>query len=270
MSLNSSNTPSSVSQVPEYSQNKKRPERPGQPWTWRRVGMIAGLVAWTFLAFALAQAIGYATIQALVWAGVPLQDIDETTFSTAANIAVYSLAIVLVIGVPRWIKKKRTTKQDLGLQRGPLVKDFLYLIVGTIGYFILTALVTSIAMALFPSADYQEAQDVGFNALANNWQYILAFVSLVVVAPVAEEVIFRGYLFGKLQKHAPLWLSVFLSAALFAVAHGQFNVALDTFALGVVLALLRVASGSLWPAILLHMLKNGIAFYFLFVNPLVL
>ena len=122
-------------------------------------------------------------------------------------------------------------------------------------------------MHLIPGADYNQAQNTGFTGAASQGEILLAFVSLIIVAPVAEELIFRGYLLGKLRKYAPTWVAVLLTAGLFAVAHGQFNVGLDTFALGVVLCLLRIYSGSLWASILLHMLKNGIAFYFLFVNP---
>lgn len=261
MSSNSSNLP----HKPDEAAQDKR-----QPLQWRRVGIVAGIVAWAFFGFMLAQALGFACIAALQWAGVPLENIDQSIFNAVANFIIYSLAITIIIGVPWWIKKRKTTLVDLGLQRAPKWMDFVWLIAGIFVYLVLTAIVTGTAMVLFPQGDYMEAQDVGFTALTNNWQFVLAFASLVIVAPVAEEVIFRGYLFGKLQKHAATWLAVILSAALFSIAHWQFNVSLDTFALGIVLALSRVVSGSIWPAILIHMLKNGVAFYFLFVNPLVL
>ena len=103
--------------------------------------------------------------------------------------------------------------------------------------------------------------------MASQFEYVLAFISLVIVAPFAEEVLFRGYLFGKLQKYTSVWLSILITSLLFAVVHFQWNVGIDVFVLSIVLCLLRIVSGSLWPAILLHMVKNGVAFYFLFINP---
>jgi uncharacterized protein len=238
---------------------------------WRRFGIVVALIAWTFLGFMLAQAIGLAVVQVLYLGGAITQaDLQSSLFQSVSNLCIYTLAAVLIIGIPKWVKKRGTSLADLALTRSPNWMDLVWLITGAFVYLILTVTITSLSMVLLPSANYTQEQEIGFNQLAHSWEYILAFVSLVVVAPVAEELIFRGYLFGKLRKYAPVWVSVLLSAALFAVAHMQFNVALDTFALGIVLALLRVITGSLWASIALHALKNGIAFYFLFVNPIIL
>ena len=98
----------------------------------------------------------------------------------------------------------------------------------------------------------------------------MAFLTLVVIAPVAEETIFRGYLLGKLRKFVPVWLAILATSVLFGAVHGAWNLAIDTFALSVVMSLLRQNTGSLWASILLHMTKNGIAFYILFINPAIL
>jgi membrane protease YdiL (CAAX protease family) len=54
---------------------------------------------------------------------------------------------------------------------------------------------------------------------------------------------------------------------LIAGASLQWNVAADTFALSLVLCTLRQITGNIWAGVLLHMIKNGIAYYFLFINP---
>lgn len=218
----------------------------------------------------LTQAIGAVLIATATLAGAPLDQLNPSLFNTAANIIIYSLAVVIIIGVPWLVKKKKTTLQELGFTKKLRWTAPAWLLAGAFGYLILTLIVTSLAMVIFPSGNYTEAQEIGFDSLTHNWEYILAFVSLVIVAPVAEEIIFRGYLMGKLQARTRLWLAVLLSSALFAVAHMQWNVSLDTFALGIVLAMLRVVTGNIWMSIALHALKNGVAYYFLFVNPIVL
>jgi uncharacterized protein len=263
MSSNSSNPQVAEPQVAEAPKPPKRS-------FWYRFGMTFGVIGWAFAGFALAQAIGVVLVLGLQWSGAPLESINQSVFSTAINIVVYTLAVVIIIGVPKWVFKWKTTLGELGLSKRPKWMDLVWLLVSIFVYLILTVSVTALAMYLFPSADYEQAQNIGFEALTHHWEYTLAFVSLVVVAPIAEELIFRGYLFGKLKKYAAVWISILLSAALFAVAHGQWNVALDTFALGIVLATLRVVTGSLWASIVLHALKNGLAFYFLFVNPIIL
>lgn len=237
---------------------------------WYRFGMSAGVIGWVFLGFALAQAMGLGLVYGASWVGVPLDAVNQSVFSTVMAVFVYAFAIAIIIGVPWLIKKWKTTPAELGVAKRPKWMDIVWLLVAIFAYLVLTVSITALAMYLFPSADYQQKQEIGFEALTHSWEYILAFASLVILAPAAEELIFRGYLFGKLKKYAAVWVSVLCSAALFAVAHGQWNVALDTFALGLVLASLRVVTGSIWASIALHALKNALAFYFLFVNPIIL
>jgi membrane protease YdiL (CAAX protease family) len=82
--------------------------------------------------------------------------------------------------------------------------------------------------------------------------------------------LFRGYLLGKLRKYVPLWAAILVTSLLFGFVHGAWNVGIDVFALSIVLCLLRVWTKTLWAPILLHMLKNAVAFYLLFINPLLL
>lgn len=226
-----------------------------------------GLPAWTFLGFMLAQAIILAVFAAAQAVGVPFEEVNETVFNSVTGGVIYALAIVIVIGVPYLVKRRATSKEEVGLQRLPTWLDIALAPAGAIVYIMLTLVVTALAMTFLPFVDYTQEQETGFGNIATQFEYILAFISLVIVAPVAEEVLFRGYLFGKLRKYAPVWMSILITSALFALVHFQWNVALDVFALSIVLCALRLISGSIWPSILLHMLKNGTAFYFLFINP---
>jgi membrane protease YdiL (CAAX protease family) len=97
---------------------------------------------------------------------------------------------------------------------------------------------------------------------------------MVLLAPLAEELLFRGYLYGKLRKTAPVWLSVLVASVAFGLAHLwvgsgplQWAVAIDTFVLSLMLCALREYTGAVWAGVLLHAIKNGLAFYLLFVNP---
>jgi membrane protease YdiL (CAAX protease family) len=131
-------------------------------------------------------------------------------------------------------------------------------------------LIATKVLSLFTVIQINQAQDVGFSHLSKNYQYILAFITLVVIAPIAEETLFRGYLFGKLKKFVPVWVAIVATSLLFGAIHGQWDLAIDTFSLSVILCLLRQFTGNIWAPILLHMTKNGIAYYFLFINPLIL
>lgn len=247
----------------------KRAHLPKEPLV-RKIGYVVGLTVWVFVGFVLAQLVAYGIIELLTALQVPLNEVNDSLFNTISAAVVYGLAILIVLGVPWLIKRRRTTLKDIGLHRLLSWMDIVWAPAGAIVYLILTALVTAAATVLLPFIDYAQKQNTGFSQLSSQPEYLLAFISLVIIAPLAEEILFRGYLFGKLRKHVSLWASILITSLLFALVHFQWNVSVDVFALSIVLCLLRVVSGSLWPSILLHMLKNGIAFYFLFINPTLL
>jgi membrane protease YdiL (CAAX protease family) len=233
----------------------------------RRIILGIGIPVWVFLGFMLAQAIVIVLIQGLRFVGVPLEQVNPALLQVIGGGAIYALAILIVLGVPWLVKRSRTTKAELGVHRLPTWTDILLVPGGAVVYLILTVIITSFAMNFFKFIDYDQTQDTGFTNLSAHTEYVLAFIMLVIIAPIAEELLFRGYLFGKIRKYVPLWLAIIVTSVVFAVVHGAWNVGLDVFALSIVLCLLRVISGSLWPSILLHMLKNSVAFFFLFIYP---
>ena len=60
-------------------------------------------------------------------------------------------------------------------------------------------------------------------------------------------------------------VAILLVSILFGVVHLQWNVGVNVFATSVVLCLMREVTGTVYAGILLHMLKNGIAFFLLYV-----
>ena len=233
----------------------------------RRIILGIAFPVWVFLGFMLAQAIILGVLAAFQAAGISFDEVNPSIFNAAAAAVIYGLAILIVLGVPWLVKRRKTSREELGLQRLPSWTDIAWTPVAMLGYLIVAGIVMQLATYLLTFVDYSQVQQTGFSEVATRIEYILAFISLVVIAPIAEEVLFRGYLLGKLRKFAPLWLSILITSALFAAVHFQWNVAIDVFVLSIALCLLRVWTGSLWTSIFLHMLKNGVAYYFLFINP---
>ena len=82
----------------------------------------------------------------------------------------------------------------------------------------------------------------------------------VLVAPVVEEIVFRGLLLPPLTERLGAPVGIFLSALLFGALHLSDPVAVPPLiALGVWLAFLRHRSGALWPVILVHAVNNALA-----------
>jgi membrane protease YdiL (CAAX protease family) len=84
---------------------------------------------------------------------------------------------------------------------------------------------------------------------------LLAFTA-VVVAPVAEEFVFRGYLYPALKARAGVWCAGLGSSLLFALAHGSVFAFLPLWILGGLLVWAYERSGSLWVPVAAHALFN--------------
>lgn len=87
--------------------------------------------------------------------------------------------------------------------------------------------------------------------------FLAAFFLIAVYAPVCEEIIFRGITYGSLKKGLNAFQAMFVSALFFAMAHMNFNQAAYAVVLGVILVLLKEATGSLRATTLFHIVFNG-------------
>jgi membrane protease YdiL (CAAX protease family) len=85
----------------------------------------------------------------------------------------------------------------------------------------------------------------------------LMVFAAVVVAPICEEIIFRGHLHAVLKRYCGLWPAAVASSLVFACAHGNLTAALPLFLFGLLLVLLYEKTGSLWAPMFSHFLFNG-------------
>ena len=87
----------------------------------------------------------------------------------------------------------------------------------------------------------------------------LLVVAAVVMAPLVEEVIYRGVIYRAFRERGGSGLAMLASGLLFGLSHFQLDYLLPLWAIGVVLAWTYERSGSLLPAILTHAIYNGCA-----------
>jgi membrane protease YdiL (CAAX protease family) len=81
----------------------------------------------------------------------------------------------------------------------------------------------------------------------------------IIVAPLAEELIFRGYLYPVGKKYLGPFLSALVTAALFAVLHGHMASLPALFTLALCLALSYEKSGSLLVPTIMHAVFNAVS-----------
>lgn len=89
---------------------------------------------------------------------------------------------------------------------------------------------------------------------------IISGVLIIAVAPVVEEIFFRGFLLRSLSNKMGIFYGSVLTALIFALLHLQPNSIIPVFILGLIINSLVIKSKSIIPAIAFHVFNNAIAF----------
>jgi uncharacterized protein len=88
----------------------------------------------------------------------------------------------------------------------------------------------------------------------------IAAIVIIGIAPILEELFFRGFILqGLVNKIGPYFGAV-LTALLFAIVHLQFASFIPIFILSLILSILFIRSKSIWPCIIFHLINNAVAF----------
>ena len=207
------------------------------PWTARDVWVgLAALILWLVISVAASVVLSLLSL-----------DVDVGLM--------VSLAELLLLAPVWWltVRKYKVGWKALGLRsfRGRMVGLGCGLMILSFGFNIFY----SLFLALF---DLQMQADLVpiFAELSSPW-WLLA--GGVIVAPVAEEVFFRGFVFAGLRQRYDWKQAAVISSALFAVIHVTPTAMIPVFILGCIFAYLYHRSDSIWPAILMHVSTNALA-----------
>ena len=243
------------------------------------------LLAWTALVIFLSN---FVVVNVFV-AILGMETAQEPMWEGMIFALVYVMAVLLTIVIPpkviKWLKltpesrknldrekasrsEKKANRTALGLNGWPTWADIGLAPVGYVVYFLLAMGAVAI-FSNFPWFDAEEKQELAYETTVVGWDRIIAFISYVVIAPIAEELIFRGWLYGKLRekfsenmsKWGGMVLAIFLVSLLFALVHQTLVVGVCVFMLSIVLCALREITGTIYAGILVHMIVNGVAFY---------
>ena len=146
------------------------------------------------------------------------------------------------------------------------IKDAI--IQGIKGWLTIVPFVLLISLIMNSLIETQNGSNPLLEIVLNNNNYlsfILLFVTTTLIAPLFEEIIFRGILLPTLSRDFGIILGIIVSAFIFALAHLSLGEMLPLFVLGIGLGITRVASGSLLSSVTMHSLWNGLTFLNLFL-----
>jgi len=215
--------------------------RPFPPSNWGPSGAILGAVA--------------AIVAGLVFGLPALLFVEDGNITTAGNIvAQFGLVLGFVL-VPLFVTRThgatslRESLQRLGVRR--FEPSAFKWMAAAIGAYLLSAALYSV-LILEP-----EQEDI-----AESFGPVPVQVLLVVIAAAcAEELCFRGLLFGGLRERLPRFVAALIAGGIFGLLHASTGISAvpPLIAFGFILCLLYEKTGSIVPGIMLHMLNNSVA-----------
>lgn len=244
-----------------------------------RILSTVGWCAWLVAVWLLSSMITSA-ISVIVYRSTGYNLLSDTVGVAVMQVGQLVLMLLMAVGIPYRLgeykiltrAKRRAVQMNVtGMARLPNATDLLPFLTGVVGYYIIVLTLTIFASLILPESIISQQQNVGFATTGNVWWQIgIIMLVLVVLTPVLEELIFRGFLLGKLERVAQFWPAALVTSLLFALAHGQVNVGITTFILSMINCLLRRYTGSIWAGVGVHMVVNLVATLVVFIWPMML
>ena len=152
------------------------------------------------------------------------------------------------------------------MRPGLAVRDYLNLVPMGVGTLFAWLGLTLIVLALYHLFSMvvkpQDVSGMYLRLYETAGHPALFWLAIVIVAPVFEELFFRGFMFrGLRESRLGDWGAVAITSLLWAVIHFQYDAKLIgfIFALGIFLGVARVRQGSVWLTIALHAAVNLVA-----------
>jgi membrane protease YdiL (CAAX protease family) len=164
------------------------------------------------------------------------------------------IADLLIVGVAAFVARR---PEDLGLVPPRRTRDLVLLPIGGaflsfVGLYVAEGILTLLRGE--PPPPQRVAQALA--AAQGPGLRILAVATVGLVAPFAEEVVFRGVSFRGLRRRLGFFPAAAVSSVLFSLAHLDLQHGLQLFVVGIVLAWTVERSGSIFPGIVLHAVIN--------------
>ncbi len=130
-------------------------------------------------------------------------------------------------------------------------KTYLYLLIG----FIVIALSQYLMLHVFSfESAAEQKEQLGSLGFQNSIQSIIYVLSVAIITPVKEEILFRGILYRFLEKKYNFLVSIIISSFIFGILHG--GLLITATIMGMVFAMLYKKTQSIIPSIILHIVWN--------------
>lgn len=172
------------------------------------------------------------------------------------NIILISLVIVMV----QWVGRRNFVTL-FGFDRLRLQPLAIWIFIGSITAIPLVVIVSmgmpDLIEQWFGTEAAEQAAVMNIRESTDPLFKALLIFNAVLVAPVVEEIVFRGYFYGVMKRHTSALFAAFVTAAIFAAAHQNLLALIPLFGLALLFTLFYEASRCLWVPIGIHAAFNA-------------
>jgi len=180
------------------------------------------------------------------------QMIESLVYDNAMLFSIIATVICLFVFWLIIIASKMSVKERLDLYPISFKKIWPVIILGITANIFISNFISFLPIPEPLLLEYAEATNVLGDEIT-----LVQILSVVLVAPILEEILYRGLIMKSLQRGMPVIIALFIQAVSFGLMHGQLIwICYATF-LGILLAVIKLKYKSLYPAILLHLSFNA-------------
>lgn len=151
----------------------------------------------------------------------------------------------------------------------PRVKQIGIACAGTLAAIVVVDIVSQVLENAF-HIKHEQAIIQQFVQLRSPWRIAYFAFFAIVTVPIAEETIFRVFLFNVGLRYGGFWLGAIASAVLFGLAHGNLIDAMPLACVGLVLAGVYYTTRNAYASMLTHALFNAVTVVGLLLAPHIL
>lgn len=195
------------------------------------------------------------------------------SFPSLIFLAVYLLqSLIIVLPLYFFVIRKYNLKlSDFGFLKFPFWNGVYSVLKGYLAFLGIAFLISSIQLFYDINIPGFGQQESPLPLFGNDiFSIYIAFLVIVFLAPLVEELVYRGYVLQTLlSKMKVFWASI-LSAGIFACFHLEFSSVIPLFILGLIMNYIFIKNKSIWPSIIFHAFNNGITLiiqYYLILHP---
>jgi membrane protease YdiL (CAAX protease family) len=239
----------------EASLTKPPPERPEMPEGAERQPVWPAWFAWVgFVAAMLGVITLVGTVAAIVGA-----DGESPGFVVIATLGQGAVFVATAVWFAGRVAKPKAW--HFGLRSAPFWPAVGWAALGVFSFYLVSAVYAGLVQ---PDAEQDVVESLGGDE--GTFGLVIAGLMVIAVAPVVEEIFFRGFFYRALRSRFPIALAALMDGLLFGVIHFNFDGAeglliLPPLALlGFIFCLVYEKTGSLYPVIGMHAFNNALAY----------